>query len=76
MNEKSLKQSRKRKGFPGCSVAKKKKKSACNAGDTGPIPGLERSLGEGNDKPHQYSSLGNIEEPGRLQSIGSQKSQT
>ena len=29
-------------------VKKKKKKSACNAGDPGSIPGSERSSGEGN----------------------------
>ena len=33
---------------------KKKKKSACSAGD----PGLERSPGEGNGNPLQYSCLG------------------
>ena len=35
------------------------KESACNAGDSGSIPGLGRSLGEGNGCPHQYSFLGN-----------------
>jgi len=30
-----------------------------NAGDTGSIPGLGRSPGEGNGNPLQYSSLGN-----------------
>ena len=35
------------------------KESACNAGDKGLIPGLERSLGEGNGNPLQYSCLGN-----------------
>ena len=30
-----------------------------NAGDTGTIPGLERSPGEGNGNPPQYSCLGN-----------------
>ena len=39
-------------GFPGGSVGKE---SACNAGDTGLIPGLGRSPGEGNGKPLQYS---------------------
>ena len=41
-------------------------------GDTGPIPGLGRSPGEGNGNPPQYSCLGNpmTEEPGRLQSVG------
>ena len=33
--------------------------SACQAGDTGLIPGSERSPGEGNDSPLQYSCLGN-----------------
>ena len=33
-------------GFPGGSDSKE---SACNAGDLGLIPGLERSLGEGTD---------------------------
>ena len=32
-------------GFPGGSAGKE---SACNAGDLGSIPGLQRSLGEGN----------------------------
>ena len=35
------------------------KVSACNAGDPGLIPGLGRSLGEGNSNPLQYSCLGN-----------------
>ena len=35
------------------------KESACNAGDTESIPGLRRSLGEGNSNPLQYSCLGN-----------------
>ena len=41
-----------------------------NARDTGSIPGLERSPGEGNDNPLQYSCLENPreEEPGGLQS--------
>ena len=33
--------------------------SACNVGDSGLIPGLERSPGEGNSHPLQYSCLGN-----------------
>ena len=40
------------RGFPGGSDGKE---SACNAGDLGLIPGLGRSLGEGNDNPFQYS---------------------
>ena len=40
--------------FPGGSD---NKESACNAGDSGSIPGLGRSLGEGNGNPLQYSCL-------------------
>ena len=40
------------KGFPGSSAGKE---SACNAGDPGSIPGLERSSGEGKVYPVQYS---------------------
>ena len=43
-------------GFPCSSVGKE---SACSAGDPGLIPGLERSPGEGNDDPLQYSCLEN-----------------
>ena len=43
-------------GFPGSSDGKD---SACNAGDPGLIPGSERSPGEGNDCPLQYSCLEN-----------------
>ena len=35
------------------------KQSACNAGDSGSIPGLGRSPGEGNGNPLQYSCLEN-----------------
>ena len=35
------------------------KASACNARDLGSIPGLERSPGEGNGNPLQYSCLEN-----------------
>ena len=61
------------KGFPGGSSVKK---SACNAGDLGSIPGLGRFPGEGNGNSLQYSCLEVpwIEEPGRLQSKGSQES--
>ena len=40
-------------------TVKKKKKSACNAGDLGLIPGSGRSPGEGNGNPLQYSCLEN-----------------
>ena len=43
-------------GFPGDSDGKA---SACNAGDPGLIPGLERAPGEGNRNPLQYSCLEN-----------------
>ena len=39
-------------GFAGSSVGKE---SACNAGDSGLIPGLGRSAGEGIGYPLQYS---------------------
>ena len=43
-------------GFPGGSVVKN---LPANAGDVGSILGLERSPGEGNGNPLQYSCLGN-----------------
>ena len=46
-------------GFPGGSDSKKKKKSTCNAGDLGSIPGLGRSPGGGHGNPLQYSCLEN-----------------
>ena len=51
------------------------KESACNVGDPGLIPGSGRSPGEGIGNPFQYSCLENprTEEPGRLQSMGSQR---
>ena len=48
-----------------------------NAGDTGSIPRLERSPGEGNGNPFQYSCQGKwTQEIGGLQSMESRKSQT
>ena len=44
-------------GFPSGSVVKK---SACNTGDMGSIPGLGRSPGKGNGNPLQYSCLDNF----------------
>ena len=43
------------------------KKSACSVEDMGPIPGVRRSLGEGNGNPLQYSCLGNPVDRGALQ---------
>ena len=42
--------------FPG---GLDRKDSACSAGDLGSIPGLGRSLEEGNSYPLQYSGLEN-----------------
>ena len=60
-----------------CSGGSDGKESACNAGDPGSIPGSGRSPGEG-----KMATLSSIlawriwtEEPGKLQSIGSQSRQ-
>ena len=58
--------------FPGGSDGKA---SACNTGDPGSIPGLGRSPGE---EKATHSSIPTwrspgAEEPGRLQSMGSQR---
>ena len=45
--------------FPSGSVVKNPPANAETAGDMGLIPGLERSPGEGNDNPLQYSCLEN-----------------
>ena len=52
-------------GFPGGFDSKE---SACSAGDVGLIPGLERSPGEGNGHPLQYSCLENPIDRGAWQS--------
>ena len=51
-------------GFPGGSDGKE---SACNVGDPGLIPGLERSPGEENGYPHQYSCQENSMDRGAWQ---------
>ena len=58
-------------GFLGGPVVKN---PPASAGDKGLTPGLGRSPGEGNDNSLQYSCLENpwTEEPGGLQSVGSQ----
>ena len=58
--------------FPGGSDGKE---SACNIGDPGLIAGSERYPEERNGYPLQYFCLENpwTEEPGRLQSMGSQR---
>ena len=72
-------------GFPGGPVVKNPPASAGDIRDEGSIPGLGRSPGGGHDNPFQYSWLENpmdrgawrripwTEEPGKLQSIGSQR---
>ena len=64
--------------FPSGSVVKNLPANAGATGDVGSIPGLGISPGEGNGNPLHYSCLGNTrtEEPGGLQSMGSQKSRT
>ena len=47
--------------YPGGSDGKE---SACNAGGLDSIPGLGRSLGEGNGNPLQYSCLENSTDRG------------
>ena len=63
-------------GFPGGSDSKE---SACNTGDAGSIPGLERPPGEGKGYPLQYSCLENSMDRGAWQAACSPwgcKSQT
>ena len=45
------------------------KESVCSAGHPGLIPGLGRSLGEGNGNTLQYSCLGNSMDRGAWQAI-------
>ena len=60
------------KGFPGTSDGKE---SACNVGDSGSVPGLTRSPGEGNGNRSSILAWRTpwTEEPGGLQSLGSQR---
>ena len=62
-------------GFPGGSDGKE---SVCNAGHLGTVPGLGRSLGEGNGNPLQSSCLGNLMDRGAWQATAHEvtKSQT
>ena len=65
-------------GFPCGSVVKNLPDKEGDVGDAGSIPGLGRSPGVGN-ATHSSILAWEIpwtEEPGRLQSMGSQKSQT
>ena len=60
------------KGFPGGSVVTNLR---ANVGDSGLIPGLERSPGEENGNPLQYScwEIPWTEESGGVQSMGLQR---
>ena len=62
----TLRDDLKESGFPGGSHGKE---SACNAGDPGSIPGLERSPGEGIGNPLSTLAwrIPWTEKPGRLQ---------
>ena len=40
------------------------KESACDAGELGSVPGLEKSPGEENNHPHQYPCLENSTDRG------------
>ena len=65
-------------GFTPVEAPLVAKESTCHAGDVGSIPGLGRSLGEGNGNPLQYScwEIPRTEVPGWLLSMGSQRGQT
>ena len=63
-------------GFPGSSATcNQLQESTCSAGDLGLSSGLGRSHGERNGNPLQYPCLeiSMTEEPGGLQSTGSQR---
>ena len=51
-------------GAPGFPAGSEGKESACNGGDLGSIPGSERSPGEGNGTPLQYSYWENLMDGG------------
>ena len=59
-------------GFP---VGSDGNESTCNVRDLGSVPGLGRSPGGGHDNPLRYSCwrIPRTEEPGGLQSMGSQR---
>ena len=54
-------------GFPGGAVVKNPPANAGDARDMGSIPGLGKSLEEGNGNPLQYSYLGNPMDRGARQ---------
>ena len=55
--------------FVGFLVVSVVKNLRTNAGEVGSIPGLGRSLREGNGNPLQYSCLGNLTDRGAWQDI-------
>ena len=57
---------------PGAQVVKNLPSNAGDARDTGSIPRSGRYPGEGNSNPLQVWKIPWTEEPGRLQSMGSQ----
>ena len=61
--------------FMGFSGGSDGKESACNAGDLGSVPGLGRSRGGGHAIPSIILAwrIPWTEEPGGLQSLGSQR---
>ena len=65
-------------GFPGSSAAKNLPANAGDAGDTGLIPGLGKSPGEGNGNPLQYFCMENSMDRGvwRVTVYGVAKRQT
>ena len=62
-------------GFPGGASGKNPSANSGDMRDTGSIPRPGGSLGGGHGNPLQYSCLENprTEEPGELQSVGSQR---
>ena len=64
--------------IPGGAGGKEPACDAGDAGDVGSIPGSERSPGEGNGNPLQYSCLGNPMDRGACRATvhGVTKSQT
>ena len=64
--------------YQGVPCDSDSKESACNAGDSGSIPGSGRSPGEGNGNPLQYSFLVNSMDRGAWRATvhGVAKSQT
>ena len=61
--------------LPDSAVVKNLPANTADTRDSALIPGSGRSTGEGNGSPFQYSYVGNLwtEEPGQLQSMGSQR---